>query len=142
MITILLEKIKALLSELKTNIENINTSTEFSTNETIIGKDIDGATLYSKTFVNTTTILSQTDWDFNIGYDNAAIVGFDPRNTFFDRGDDSTRLFMNSFFPSASSYSISITSSKVNNGNVSVRVGRFPIEYSQVTVIFKKIENP
>lgn len=53
MITILLEKIKALLSELKSNIENIKTSIDYSMDEQIVGTwTEDGIThdVYRKSF--------------------------------------------------------------------------------------------
>ena len=51
MITILLEKIKALLIELKTNIENIKPNNNYSTNEVEIGTWTDGSKLYKKSYV-------------------------------------------------------------------------------------------
>ena len=52
MITILLSKIRDLLSELKTNIENIQPggNIDYSTDEKKIGTWIDGSDLYQKTF--------------------------------------------------------------------------------------------
>lgn len=74
MITILLEKIKALLSELKTNIENIKTTIDYSTDEVEIGKWIDGKTLYRKTL----TTADMTDGDFDVTSLNIdTFVGFD-----------------------------------------------------------------
>ena len=62
MITILLEKIKALLSELKTNIENLpDRVISFSSDEKIVGTWIDGSPLYSKTFVNNNLIYDVID---------------------------------------------------------------------------------
>lgn len=53
MITILLEKVKDLLIELKTNIENIPSESNiiYSTEEKVIGKWINGNDLYQKTLV-------------------------------------------------------------------------------------------
>lgn len=62
MITILLEKIKALLTELKTNIENINTSIDFSTDEKIIGKWIDNRPLYYKVYVLPNDLSVGSSW--------------------------------------------------------------------------------
>lgn len=55
MITILLEKIKALLIELKTNIENMpKGGGDYSTDEVECGTWIDGKKIYSKTMEFTT----------------------------------------------------------------------------------------
>ena len=51
MITILLEKIKALLLELKSNIENIKPNSDYSTNELEIGTWVNGEKLYKKSYV-------------------------------------------------------------------------------------------
>ena len=60
MITILLEKIKALLSELKTNIENLPVGkSDYSSVEHIIGKWIDGVTdVYEITLTSNTDVYS------------------------------------------------------------------------------------
>ena len=72
MITILLEKIKSLLSELKTNIENIdvNSSNEYSFDEKIIGKWVDGTNVYRKCFRFTSNLIyyptTWTNTEFNL----------------------------------------------------------------------------
>lgn len=50
MITILLEKIKALLLELKTNIENISFDNDYSLNERYCGLWVDGSKMYQRSF--------------------------------------------------------------------------------------------
>lgn len=79
MITILLEKIKALLTELKGNIENINTSIDFSTDEKIIGKWIDNRPLYSKVIIIDHDMSVGSSWvgtGFKIPYMDSIRMGF------------------------------------------------------------------
>lgn len=58
MITILLEKIKALLSEIKTKIDNMSLGyfIEYSTTEKIVGKWFDGRPVYGITLINSAAI--------------------------------------------------------------------------------------
>lgn len=78
MITILLEKIKALLSELKTNIENIKSSIDYSETEREIGKWIDGTPLFEKTIVHKNITRLQNAQDYSTGItDNIKVVSFE-----------------------------------------------------------------
>lgn len=81
MITILLEKIKALLTELKTNIENFKPFIDYSTQEHVIGKWIDGVT-----DVYEITLTSNTDF-----YSNFKLLEFN-ESLIPDFSDGSTTL--------------------------------------------------
>lgn len=86
MITILLEKIKALLTELKTNIENIKPTIVYSTNETEIGKWIDGKKLYRKTIYATSTDdidLTSLHIDKFIGFDYGGSIYKGSNNAYY-----------------------------------------------------------
>lgn len=62
MITILLQKILEQVKALKTNIGNINTSIDFSTDEKIIGKWIDGRDLYYRVYTLTQDLSVGSSW--------------------------------------------------------------------------------
>lgn len=86
MITILLEKIKALLTELKTNIENIKPSIDYSTNETEIGTWINNKKIYRKTIYATSTNeidLSSLHIDEFIGFDYGGSIYKGSNNVYY-----------------------------------------------------------
>ena len=91
MITILLEKVKALLSEIKTTLNEKNFGEPFYTDTAIaVGKWFDGRTVYKRCEHRT------YNSDTSFGYwevflpENAYFIGFDPRATFFDCMPNST----------------------------------------------------
>lgn len=140
MITILLEKIKALLTELKTNIENIKPSSDYSLTEQKIGTDTDGADIFMKTIHDDTQLVMSSSRSYTIDEDiNTEVIGIDARNTWFLRSGTTTRTFMNSFFTNDAKYASTITATP---GAVVVRSGSFAIDEITVTVIYKKVVTP
>lgn len=91
MITILLEKIKALLTELKTTLNEKNFGEPFYTDEAVaVGKWFDGRTVYKRCEHRTyNSDTSFSYWEITIP-ENAYFIGFDPRATFFDCMPNST----------------------------------------------------
>lgn len=140
MITILLEKIRAQLEALKSNIENIKPSSDYSLTEQKIGTDIDGRDIFMKTIYDDTQLVMSSSRSYTIDNDvNTEVIGIDTRNTWFLRSGTTTRTFMNSFFTNDYKYASTITATP---GAVVVRSGSFAIDEITVTVIYKKVVTP
>lgn len=106
----------------------------YSTDEQLIGTDIDGSEIFMKTIVDETQLNMDSSRTYEI--ENAEIIGIDPRNTWFLRSATTTRFFMNSFLTNDYKYAATVTATPEN---VAVRSGSFAITYIRVTVIYKKV---
>lgn len=140
MITILLENIKALLSDMKTNIENIKPSSDYSLTEQKIGTDTDGRDIFMKTIHDDTELVMSSTRSYTIDDDvNTEVIGIDTRNTWFLRSGTTTRMFMNSFYANTNQYAIVI---RAIPNQVTIQTSSFAIDEATITVIYKKVVTP
>ncbi|MBO7131781.1 hypothetical protein J6V85_00755 [Candidatus Saccharibacteria bacterium] len=140
MITILLEKIKALLIELKSNIENIKPTSDYSLSEKKIGTDIDGKDIFMKTIHDIEQMNSSATRSYTIDENvDTQIIGIDARNTWFIRSETTTRLFMNSFYANTNQYAVVV---RAVPNQVTIQTGAFGLDEITLTVIYKKVVTP